>query len=166
MVADFSWIPTKVIPRAPKHNVLVTPSVSFKKDRVVLDDEVITIYDFEFEGVTDADRNAILSHYHGASGPYAFFIWRSVPSYLNIGTEAREAYYVAGSYKESVKGRSWNISFSFDVGEVAILDMVFSEGIVLGDAISCTIEQIPWFLLKEDGDYLLKEDGDKIILDR
>jgi len=111
---DFTWTPTWVTPRAKQYAVLITPSESFKKDRQLLDTNSIDIYDLEFDGVTDANRNLILAHYSGVTAEYDSFWWSTVPSYLNIGSGVT-VNYVANSYKENPKPRSWNIALSFEV---------------------------------------------------
>jgi hypothetical protein len=111
---DFTWTPTWVTPRAPVYAVLITPSESFKKDRQLLDTNAINIYDLEFDGVSDANRNLILNHFSGVTGEYDSFWWSTVPSYLNIGSGAT-VNYVPGSYKEEVESRYWQIRLAFEV---------------------------------------------------
>ena len=118
---DFQWHPTWVTPRAKLYAVLVTPSESFKKDRQLLDDNSVDIYDLEFEGVSDTNRNAILAQYSGVSAEYDSFWWNTVPTYLNVGTSLASGYsgltvnYVANSYKETPRARSWDIFLSLEV---------------------------------------------------
>jgi len=111
---DFTWTPTYVTPRASVFAVLITPSESFKKDRQLLDTNSIDIYDLEFDGTTDANRNLILNHFSGVTGPYDSFWWSTVPSYLNIGSGVT-VNYVPNSYKEDPDSRYWRIRLAFEV---------------------------------------------------
>ena len=113
MGANFTWTPTWVMPRVPQYAVLITQSESFKKDYQLLDSNSIDRYDLSFDGISDTDRNAVVGHYSGVTGPYDSFIWTTVPSYLNAGT-TMTVRYVSGSYKEEPSARYWSIKLSFE----------------------------------------------------
>ena len=113
MGANFTYIPTWVTPIAPKYAVIITQSESFKKDYQLLDTNSIQRYTLKFEGVSDTNRNLMIAHYSGVTGPYDSFSWTTVPSYLNEGASLTVRY-SPGGYREKPDAAYWNIDITFE----------------------------------------------------
>ena len=113
MGANFSFTHTWATPVAPKYAVFITQSESFKKDYQLLDTNSIQKYTLRFDGISDSDRNLIVAHYSGVTGPYDSFSWTTVPSYLNEGG-ALTVRYVPGGYRERPSATYWTIDIIFE----------------------------------------------------
>jgi len=125
--SDFIWYPTWVEPVPVNFPVLITECENFRKDYQIVSDVETGIFHLSFDGVTDANRNLMAAHYvSSATGPLNYFIWTTVPSYLNSGT-TMVVRYIKDSYKEKPKSRCWEIELSLEETSIS------QPGITFGD---------------------------------
>lgn len=120
-MADFTTVPTVVIPEVPEYNTIVTQSYGMKKQYQNLDVTPVMRFKLTFNAVTNAVFVAIQGHYAANKGQYATFKWTTVPAYIDTtlngvadGTDMNGRW-VEGSLSPNPIGNGyWNVSITFE----------------------------------------------------
>lgn len=101
MAANFTFVPSVVIPEEPEYSVEITPSEGMKKQYQLLSTTPLQRFKLIFKAITNAVAVDIQAHYASCYGQYDNFSWTSVPSYIDTdldGTE--EGSNMTGRWKE------------------------------------------------------------------
>ena len=85
--STFTWTADRAKELKPQYNVVSTISESFKQTRQYYGGTTpLTTIELEFKVLDATDYGNILTHYNSAYGEYDSFVWNTVPSYINGGS--------------------------------------------------------------------------------
>ena len=120
MGANFTLIPTRVIPLTPKWNTLITQSEGMKKQYQSLTDTPEEKFLLIFVKMSDANYLTLLDHYNDCQGGYDSFSWQSVPSYIDTNRDgAADGSNMTGRWEENSLSRP--VINAYDVGDIEII---------------------------------------------
>ena len=110
----FTMDPQEVIELEPTYNNVITESESMKKEYLNLSATPIRRYRLLFKGLSNTDRETLLTHFEDQSGGYYQFTWQSVPSYINGGSNITGRW-VDGSFRSNPVGPViWDCEVTFE----------------------------------------------------
>ena len=81
-IANFTLIPQLVSPEEPEFATIISQSEGMKKQYQSLADIPVLRYKLSFKNMADNDFWILYNHYIACKGPYDFFAWISVPTYI------------------------------------------------------------------------------------
>ena len=118
--ANFTTVPSYVIPEVPEYNTIVTQAYGMKKQYQSLDVTPVQRFKLIFNAITNAVYIAIQAHYATTYGQYDNFLWTSVPAYIDtdmvggMGSNMTGRW-VEGSLSPTPIGNGyWNVSIVFE----------------------------------------------------
>jgi len=83
MAANFTTVPTIVIPETPEYSTIITESEGMDKQYQLLSTTPTQRYRLIFKAIANTLFVTIQAHYHSCYGQYDNFSWTSVPSYID-----------------------------------------------------------------------------------
>ncbi len=111
---SFTLNPTVVIPVAPEYHNIITPSESMKKEFINIAATPLEQWKLVFAVLSSTNMNVALTHYKDNSGGYYQFIWTSVPSYINSGSDIT-GHWIDGSLNIAPNGKKhWSVDIIFE----------------------------------------------------
>jgi len=110
----FSLEPDVVITLEPEYYNVITPAESAKKEYMNIASTPIERYKLEFAGLSDTDRDTLLTHYKDQYGGYHSFSWQSVPSYIGGGANITGRWVDGSLTMDPLLGRYWKCSIQFE----------------------------------------------------
>lgn len=120
MGANFTLVPTRVIPLTPKWNTLITKAEGMKKQYQSLTATPEEKFLLIFEKMSDADYLTLLDHYNDCLGGYDSFSWQSVPSYIDTDRNGvADGSNMTGRWEEDSLSRP--VINAYDVGDIEII---------------------------------------------
>jgi len=96
----------------PNYNTVKTKMEGMKIKARIKSPDPDQQYSIIYRGITDAEKETIMSHYNGQFGDAIPFYWRNVPSHINSGTDM----YVRYNSIETVRvfNNLWECTIVFD----------------------------------------------------
>jgi hypothetical protein len=111
---DFTLIPQIVEPLEPVYNTIITQSESAKKEYLNLAAIPTEQFRLTFKALSDTEMATLRTHFKDNNGGYHSFIWKSVPSYIDSGSN-KTGRWINGSLKiTSVVNKYWNCEITFE----------------------------------------------------
>lgn len=112
--ADFTLVPNLVVPLEPIYNNVMPQSESMKKEYLNLSATPTEQFALTFKALTSANMATIRTHFKDNSGGYYPFTWKSVPSYIDSGSN-KTGRWVEKSLKISPVGNTrWQVEITFE----------------------------------------------------
>jgi hypothetical protein len=119
-MADFTLVPTRVIPLPPEYNNMITQAEGQKKQFQALATVPVERFKLVFERMSDANYLTLITHWNSMYGGALSFSWTSVPTYIDTNRDgtadgtAMTGRWVDGSLSEPVVN-------AYDVGDISII---------------------------------------------
>lgn len=111
---DFTLAPQFVEPLEPVYNNVITQSESMKKEYLNLAATPMEQFKLSFNFLSNTDMATLWTHFKDNSGGYYAFTWKSVPSYIDSGSN-KTGRWVPGSLKASRAGANrWKVEVTFE----------------------------------------------------
>jgi hypothetical protein len=109
----FTLVPNLVTTLVPEYNNVQSQTESMKKEYFNISATPVESYRIDFNAITSAVRDTILTHYKDQSGGYYPFSWTSVPSYIGSGSNITGRWVEGSLSMEKISNR-WKVSISFE----------------------------------------------------
>ena len=110
----FSLVPNEALTAEPEYHNVVTPAESMKKEYINISSTPVEKFTLNFNALTSAERDTLITHYNDQYGEYHSFSWQSVPSYIGSGANITGRW-VDGSLKMTPASKTyWRCSIKFE----------------------------------------------------
>lgn len=114
MAANFETVtPTWVYPNEPEYHNVISQTEGMKKIYFNVSGTSVSTFKLVFNGITDAQHTTLKNHYNSTLGGYDYFLWCTVPSYIDSGN-SKIGRWVTGTFKEKPQAKSWDCEIEFE----------------------------------------------------